>query len=462
MTGSEAAAQAMRTAREHFRAQRLAQAEQACAEALQADPERPEALNLLGVIANMRGDSARAIDLVGRALRGEPANANFLSNMGMACHAGGRTADALAAYDRALALQPGHPQATRNRANLLGDGAVKLQAEGRFDEAMAGYARALAADPGSAQVQYNEGLCRLTLGDFERGWRQYEARWQVHDFREQRRGFLQALWLGDKDVRGKTVLLHAEQGLGDTLQFARYVPMVAAKGARVVLEVQPPLRSLLSGVEGAERVLGRGEKLPPFDLHCPLMSLPLAFGGEIPATVPYLRPPAAAVRKWTAILGEKTAPRVGIVWSGQLGHKNDHNRSISVERLLPLRDAGVQLVSLQKEVRAADEPALRAAGEVLHFGAQLADFSDTAALVSLLDLVISVDTSVAHLAGALGKRSWVLLPFVPDWRWLLGREDSPWYPQARLFRQPKAGDWEGALASLGGALRAARGDFLTM
>jgi tetratricopeptide (TPR) repeat protein len=456
MTGSETAAQAMLAAREHFGAQRLKQAEQACLDALKADPARPEALNLLGVIANMGGDSARAAELIGRALLGQPDNPNFLSNLGMALHAGGKPDDALAAYDRALALKPGHPQATRNRANLLSDRAVGLQRAGRYEEALAAFAQARAADPGSAQAEYNESLCLLTVGDFRRGWRQYEARWRMNDFREQQRGFLQPLWLGDKDVRGRTLLLHAEQGQGDTLQFARYVPQVAARGARVVLEVQPTLKSLLARIEGAERVLGRGEMLPPFHLHCPLMSLPLALGGEgvPPAAVPYLQPSPAAVRKWEALLGEKAAMRIGVVWSGQPGHHNDRNRSLALERLLPLAATGAQLVSLQKEVRPQDEAVLRANAGIRHFGADLVDYADTAALVSLLDLVISVDTSVAHLTGALGKPAWILLPFVPDWRWQLGREDSPWYPQARLFRQPKAGDWDSVIAALLAALAA--------
>jgi ADP-heptose:LPS heptosyltransferase len=205
------------------------------------------------------------------------------------------------------------------------------------------------------------------------------------------------------------------------------------------------LRGLLEGFQGVKQVITKGQDLPKFDLHCPLMSLPLAFGTtleSIPAEVPYLCAPADKVEEWRQRLGTRTRPRVGIVWSGRLTHKNDQNRSIPLSVLLALAEAGVELVSLQKDVREADREVLTANPQIRDFGSELKNFADTAALVSLLDLVVTVDTAPAHLAGALGKPVWVLLPFWPDWRWLLHREDSPWYPTARLFRQPAFGDWD--------------------
>ncbi len=264
-----------------------------------------------------------------------------------------------------------------------------------------------------------------------------------------RRSFSAPQWFGAEPIRGKTILLHAEQGLGDTLQFVRYVSRVAAQGARVVLEVQPALKDLISGIEGPAEVIARGEDLPEFDIHCPLLSLPLAFGTRldtIPADIPYLTVPPDRITAWSSHLERSALHRVGLAWSGGRTHRNDHNRSIALTHLAPLfADPQIQFVSLQQELRDGDLEILQANPQIVHFGDELHDFADTAAVVSELDVVISVDTSVAHLAGALGKPVWILLPFAPDWRWLLDRKDSPWYPTARLFRQPKIADWDGVI-----------------
>jgi glutathione S-transferase len=266
----------------------------------------------------------------------------------------------------------------------------------------------------------------------------------------QRRNFTEPLWLGREPLAGRTILLHAEQGFGDTLQFVRYAKRVSDLGATVLLEVQAPLKRLLSDIEGIAQVLARGEPLPRFDLHCPLMSLPLAFGtalSTIPADIPYLRAPADRVARWHARLGERRSLRVGIAWAGISLHKNNHQRSIALARFAALLAAsGIEFVNIQKDITPADAAALRGHANLIQIGDELRDFADTAAVISLLDLVVSADTSVVHLAGALGRPVWVLLPFSPDFRWLLGREDSPWYPTARLFRQPRFGDWESVLA----------------
>ena len=252
-------------------------------------------------------------------------------------------------------------------------------------------------------------------------------------------------------MHGKTVLLQAEQGFGDTIQFIRYLPMVIAKGGRVVLEIPDDLRPLIGHIDGVTAIMRRGEALPHFDVHCPLMSLALAFGttlDTIPAPVPYLHAPAERISSWRIRLAGTKGPRVGLVWSGKPTHKNDHNRSIPLALLAPLlRMPGMTFVSLQKDYRDTDRAALGAL-PLLRLDDALSDFADTAAVIAALDLVIAVDTAAAHLTGALGKPLWLLLPAIGDWRWLTERADSPWYPSARLFRQPRIGDWQSALAEV--------------
>jgi len=273
------------------------------------------------------------------------------------------------------------------------------------------------------------------------------------------RNFTQPVWRGGP-ITGKTILIHSEQGLGDTIQFCRYVPFVTTRGARVTFEVQKTLQGVMAPVVGAGQLVARGSTLPAFDLHCPLVSLPLAFGTRletIPSSAAYLAAPAQHATTWRSRLEGKPHPRIGLVWSGNPGHERDNERSIDLREFLPLLDDlgdEITFVSLQKDVRTEDAALLKARGDVLDYGGALEDFSDTAALISQLDLIISVDTSVAHLAGALGKPVWILLTYFPDWRWLLGRDDSPWYPTARLFRQDSSRTWGGVIARVRRALLA--------
>jgi hypothetical protein len=272
------------------------------------------------------------------------------------------------------------------------------------------------------------------------------------------------MWLGAEDVAGKTVLLQAELGLGDTIQFARYVPLVARRGAQIVLRVRSPLVPLLAGLAGVAQTLPLTASPPPFDRHCALTRLPEVFGtttATIPAEVPYLSPPAERVAEWRAALAREGAIAgpgerlVGLTWAGNPAQSNDHNRSMPLPLLRPVTEApGVRIVTLQKVLRPGDAELLASHGSVVHLGERLRDFADTAAVVSLLDLVITVDTSVAHLAGALGKPVWIMLTFAPDWRWLCDRQDSPWYPTARLFRQGVVGDWAGVVGAVRQALKA--------
>jgi len=358
--------------------------------------------------------------------------------------------DAIASYDRALTLLPDYAEAHANRG-------IALQDLKRFDEAIAAYIGARTVRPDFADAYYNEALCRLLTGDFRRGFEVYERRWESGQHRGFKRDFVEPLWTGAEDIAGKTILLHAEQGFGDTIQFCRYAPLLAMRGARVVLEVQEPLRALMASLSGVAQIPSSGEALPDFDLHCPLLSLPRAFAtdlGSVPNAVPYLHVANDAATRWGSRLGTAGRRKIGIAWSGRPTHKNDHNRSIALGDFLKIF-AGVDaaIVSLQCEVRDADAAVLRERADVMHFGEDLKDFADTAGLIESLDLVVAVDTSVVHLAGALGKPVWVLLPFMPDWRWLLDRDDSPWYPSVRLFRQDESRTWHNVFARVSAALR---------
>ena len=325
--------------------------------------------------------------------------------------------------------------------------------EGQYDKTIARYEAILDIDPHNARAHWGLGFASLLLGDYERGWKEWEWRFKAAGAGASSPRPTQAPWLGLQPIAGKTVLLHAEYGYGDTLQFCRYAADVAALGASVLLQVQPGLGDLLSGQADGVRVLESGEPLPPFDFHCPLMSLPLALGlhkSEITTLrTPYLRAAPERIELWRKRMdGPGTpagSPRIGIVCSGNPAHQRDNQRSIPLNQFLRALPDGMKAVCLQPELREADADALRADGCVTFLGKELANFADTAALISTLDLVITVDTSTAHLAGALGKPVWILLPHAPDWRWLLKREDSPWYPSARLFRQDRPDDWSAPL-----------------
>jgi tetratricopeptide (TPR) repeat protein len=413
---------------------------------------RPDLLpafnNLALALIRLRRFDA-AVTQFGHAIARSPDAPELYNNRGKALKELGRLDEALADYDRAIALKPDYVHAHGNRGICLDDLA-------RPDEAEASYARALALDPDHGDSHWNRGVNRLRAGELRTGWIESEWRWKARSLGPKSRAFDRPLWLGKEPIDGKTLLVHGEQGLGDAIQFCRYIPLLAARGASVILELDGALQDLLSRVPGVARCIARGDALPDFDLHCPMLSLPLAFDttlATIPAAVPYIAPPAPA-RDWTDWLGAPGARRIGLVWSGNPNHHNDHNRSVPLAKLLPLLDVEAQFVSLQKGVRERDRALLGERRDIRDAEAELASFVDTASLMRELDLVISVDTSVAHLAGALGKPLWVLLPYVADWRWLTGRDDSPWYPTARLFRQSAARQWDEVVADVGAALRA--------
>ena len=356
---------------------------------------------------------------------------------------------AVACYKQAITLAPGDAVTHSNLGNAL----VRQL---RLPEALLSYSQAVALAPDHADAQWNGALALLQTGDFRQGWALHEWRWKRPAFKAVKRSFSQPLWLGDTDLAGRTLLLHSEQGLGDTIQFCRFAALAAARGARVLLEVEPALAALLANLEGVAQIVLKGAKLPTFDCHCPLLSLPLAFKTEldsVPYANRYLTVDPAKLKFWQDKLGKKIKPRVGLVWSGDKAHRDDRSRSIQLAELLAYLPDCFAYLSLQKEVRETDRAALESRPDILHFGSQLTDFCDTAALCELVDVVISVDTSVAHLSGALGRPTKLLLPFCPDWRWLLLRGDSPWYNSFQLYRQLSDGQWGTAISPLVRRLR---------
>lgn len=368
----------------------------------------------------------------------------------------GRFPESLESFTVAERLRPG----PSTNSSLYAARGTALIAMARPAEAAADFERALADRPQDAGLHWNLGFARLMAGDYARGWPEFD--WRRHDDRAEPpwRRFAQPTWRGEP-LNGRTILLYAEQGLGDTLQFLRYVPLVAARGGRVVLEVQRPLLPLLEpmpGVEGAAQVIARGDPLPPFDLECPLMSLPRAFAtvvDGVPADIPYLRPDLLRVARWRDRLGAHGAMRVGLVWAGNPRFPGDEERSPRLAGLRGLLDVpGCRFYGLQMGPGRAGLADAVLPGSFTDLGPEISDFADTAAIMANLDLVVSSCTGPAHLAGALGVPMWLALPFSPDWRWLTGRDDSPWYPTARLFRQLAPGDWPSVAGHMAAELAA--------
>jgi hypothetical protein len=462
----------------HYRRGRLATAVVLFQDALKADLDRAEGFASLGLAFHALHRCNEALRSYDEGLRLAPADAELLSRRGVVLLELGRPIEALSHFERALADAPDHLDALGNRGNallklnrpeeaiaaydaaltiapdnaqLLTNRAVALRRLDRPHEAATSARRARLNRPDFAQARFVESVALLTLGDFAAGWRGYEARWDVGFLAAQRRTFPAPQWRGEP-LDGKTILLHAEQGFGDTIQFVRYAPRLAARGAgQVVVEVQRELKTLLLPLPGVAAVVARGETLPQCDYHCPLLSLPLAFATElatIPAGVPYIAPDAAAVAAFRARLPQRR-PLIGLAWSGERAHDNDANRSLPAAALLPLLDLpDVTFVSLQHQMRDEDAAVLQTRTGLIRAGEKFRDFSDTAAAIASLDAVIAADTAVAHLAGAMAKPLCLLLPFAADFRWLRERPDSPWYPTARLYRQPRFGGWSSVIKTL--------------
>ena len=430
------------------RLQRHAEALASFNQALVHQPRHVEGLNNRGTALQSMNQHVEALASFDRAIALRPDNADALNNRGNSLDALDRPLEAVASIDRALELRPDFAMAWNNRS-------VTLRNLNRLEEALESVDCALTLQPGYSDAHWNRSLILLLRGDFAAGWVEYEWRLQMPSLGYVPRPFAQPRWSGTESLTEKTILVYAEQGLGDTIQFCRYAKLLAERGARVVLEVQRPLRSLFAGLAGVDMLLSPGDALPTFDFYSPLLSLPLAFGTDmnsVPAPRNYLAADPARVAAWRSRLEmpgrSATTRRIGLVWAGNPTLTQDRHRSVPLEALLSLAAPGLQFCSLQKDLRPGDRELLSTRPEILHFGDDLDDFADTAALIECLDLVISVDTAVAHLAGALGKPVWILQRYSPDFRWLLEREDSPWYPSARLFRQPQRGDWRSVISAI--------------
>jgi tetratricopeptide (TPR) repeat protein len=407
----------------------------ACRRAIQLDPNLAQAHNNLGTALAAAGDLAPAIAAYESALRLQPDLAEIHNNLGVALRRSNLGDRAIAACTTAIKLRPDYADGHNNFGSAL-------YSRGEIDRAIPAYRKAIELNPDHASAHCNLGLALLVSGNFEEGWREFEWRWRVKELCLPPIRTSQPAWDGS-DLNGRRILLHAEQGMGDSIQFVRYLPMVKQRGGRITLACPKELIPLFNQLTDADQITAVDQPLPEFDVHCPLVSLPRVLGTRletIPAEIPYLKadPPRSA--RWRERLPRDARRKVGLAWSGQPVHPNDLNRSMPLSALAPLAKlSGVQFFSLQKGK--AKEQTSKWPTELTDWTNELTDFAETAALVENLDLVITVDTAVAHLAGAMGKPVWLLLPFAPDWRWMLRREDSPWYPTARLFRQTTAGDW---------------------
>ena len=442
------------------------QAEIHCRRALALNPNYVAAHRILAELLRERNapDALAAYD---RLLELDPDNFMAHNNRGLLLNKLGRRREADASFARALELEPGNPHVRFNQLMVRPDGdlaeardcclraleersndldimtnlAILLQFSGRYDEARAQYERVLSIMPDHLSALFNLSLLLLLQGEYPRGWTAYESRWRLLEVKKPL--FAEPQWQGE-DLHDKTLLLTAEQGFGDTIQALRYIPAVAASGARIALRIDRPLIRLAASLPGNLIVTPTKVRPPAFDVWCPLLSLPRILDTRIesiPDDVPYFHVRSGIAERWRQRFSHLAALKVGLVWAGSPNHVNDFRRSIELERLTPLLDVdGTTFVSLQVGSRAADASKLPP-GTIADISAALTDFAETAGAILNLDLVIAVDTAVVHLVGALGRPAWVMLPFSPDWRWLLDRDDSPWYPTLRLYRQPRPGDW---------------------
>jgi tetratricopeptide (TPR) repeat protein len=417
--------------------------------ALAVHPDDPDVLVRRAMVLNQLDRRAEALESVNRAVALKPDDPDVLNSRVIILDNLGRYTDALNDIDHMLTLQPDHIDAINNSG-------MSLARMGRFNEALACYNRSLAINPSQPQAQYNRSLIRLSLGDWIRGFQEFESRWNTAPLNKARLTGLGTLWLGgDEDLSRKTVLLYHEQGYGDTLQCVRYASLIANRGATVILAVPPALEALVQSVPGVSQVIAGAQFLPPHDFQAPLMSMPLAFRttpDTIPDNVPYLSADADLVRTWKERLGPRTMPRIGLVWGGRRYAPINYPRDVPLAALRPLLSLDVEFISLQTEVSAADETALEQMKSIRQYREVLTEFSQTAALIENLDLVITVDTAIAHLAGALGKPVWLMNRYASCWRWLQDGAGSPWYPTLRQFRQTTVGDWTSVVASVRHAL----------
>ncbi|MFZ6653631.1 tetratricopeptide repeat protein [Undibacterium sp. TJN19] len=455
---------------------KLLEAEAYLGQALQINPLNGDAHFMLAGIAMSKGDTKTAIDgylqavkidpqlcfahkelcvaylQTGNLLKAEEAATRGLEFfpdfdelhffMGILHYSQNRYKKAHESFERALALEC-------NTSDLHYNYGLTLQALNRLDEALYHFEKAVNLSQGNVtEIRFNESICHLLMGDFDRGLKKYELRWQTKAMHEKEALFTQPKWLGEQSLDGKTLLIVAEQGYGDVIQFIRYTNLAIAQGAKILLMLFDPLAPLMQQLAGGSKILSINDPLPHFDYYCPVMSLPLAFKttlDTIPAFSSYLHADPKLTSEWQETLGESRKLKIGIAWSGNPMHVNDKNRSMELQKILPLFDNEELFVCVQKEILPSEQTVLSNLKNARHYGEKMPDFASTAALINALDLIICVDTSSAHLAAAMGKTVWLMLPFHPDWRWLLERDTSPWYPSMRLFRQQSIGDWESVI-----------------
>jgi tetratricopeptide (TPR) repeat protein len=413
-------------------------------------PDYPDALFNLACVYEMGGDLKKAVEKYGKVLEIHPQSAETLYNMASLKARLGMLDDAISYVKQAIRIQPDHKESHSNLGNYL-------RAKGQIDKAIEQYRKAIDIDPYVPSVHLNLSITLLLSGRFEEGWPEYEWRMQVDGYRQDYKYFGSPLWDGG-DFSGKRLLVHEDQGLGDTLQFVRYLPLVKKKGGTVIFEARPALAGLLKNIPGLDELIERppeGRSDINFDYYIPLMSVAGRMKTQletIPSDVPYLFADSKKSKDWRKKM-RGPGYRIGIVWAGNKAHVNDANRSCSLDQFDWLAHIPqTSIFSLQKDLAAKELKQLQMLG-IPNLGMQFCDFSDTAAAIENLDLVIVVDTAVAHLAAAMGKPTWILLPFDPDWRWLTVRSDSPWYPAVRLFRQRQPGDWDGVMAAVCNALK---------
>jgi Tfp pilus assembly protein PilF len=449
-------------------------------EALAAGRDDADVHHHLGYLARNRGDLDEAAARYADGLEHAPTDAHLHNNLGEARRTQGHMAEAAALFRRGLELEPDAAPIAANLGSVLvamqrpdlalphlehsaaldpgqmpvhADIAMCLCSMNRYADSLAAYRRIYEIQQSANDARYLEALAILALGDFETGWRKHEARWYAHLGQPLRRVAPGPYWLGDADLTGRTILVHAEQGHGDTIQYLRYIPLLRERAARVILEVQPALKPMLAGVPD---VYARGEDPPPYDTHCSFMSLPRAFRtmrDTIPASVPYLTVPPESLAKWRERLGPSDGRRrIGIAWTGTSAV---WNRSIPLPLLQPLLDrSDCEFHIIQTSMEPDDPATLAGMPRLIDHSAALADFADTAAVVELMDLIVSVDTALAHLGGALAKPTWTMLPFGAEYRWLTSGTTSAWYPTMRLFRQPELFGWRQVVAAINTALSA--------
>ena len=439
---------------------------------LKHKPNHFDALQLLGILYGQINKKDKAIKLLELALQIKPDDAATLNNYGVILTEVNRTNDSYEVLDKATNIKPDYAEAYSNKGNTL-----KLLE--KYDDAVKAYSKAIQLKPNYAEAYNNRGVIYkelsqmnlalkdlkkaislkpdypeanstmgvtlLLTGNFSKGWEQYEWRWKDLSDPSVIRSFKQPLWDGKKSLKGKSILLYSEQGLGDTIQFSRYILLIKALGAKVILETHKELLNIVGSIDSNITVILMGQTLPHFDFQCPLLSLPLKFGTglkNIPSPNRYIWADKRIVPKWKKKIGSQKKPLIGLAWEGNPLHKNDYNRSILLAELIPHLPKKYEYIGLQKDIRESNLKTLKRSSMIDNLIDNNVSMDDTAAIIENLDIVISVDTSVAHLSASMGKPTWILLPFVPDWRWLLNRNDSPWYKSVKLFRQEKRGNWE--------------------